>query len=284
MISKAKVFFAETNNFTSVSYAGGLVGAYYDTNGVVKNCKNYGKITSNKYAGGLIGDGIISHCESSENQGEVSINKTDAIGFYAGGIAGQLKTTALNSKLKNLAKVESPYAEAYAGGIAGYIFEGGKFSECENSGKIIANHNGEAGGIVGECADECEFISCVNSGDIVGGSAAGGIVGDALNGFINSCTNSGGVEGSFYVGGIAGSYTVSYLDGDLNRIFTDAEGAVAASTNSGKITAGDTEFCYAGGIVGYLEKFDMISFDTNTNTGEISGAHTDPIANIGGKE
>ena len=270
VVEREEIFEWENNKFTSESYAGGLVGAYYNDIGTVNNCKNYGTVKSNKYAGGLMGDAIISSCKNSTNEGAVSTVKTE-VGFtYVGGIAATLKVSATVENCQNTAKIESTGESGFGGGIAGYLYTEGRFVQCKNSGQSVAN---TAGGMVGYCEDNSQFLMCENTAEV--GSldkslVAGGIAGYAKNAFVNQCTNSGSIS-AFCCGGIVGKFDI---------YDTDAEGVVISSTNNGNVTASSKKDGYAGGIIAIMDEFEMIGIDTNTNTGELSGWKTEEIVNI----
>ena len=141
-------------------------------------------------------------------------------GLYAGlfgclGKAGTVKNVVLEG-----VQITSNHRSGYAGGVAGYSFEG----NIEN---------------------------CSVSGSVSGTTFAGGVVGSQWGGSITGCNSSATVKGEAYVGGIAGetnreaSLTGCYATGDVT-VENDAwaGGVVGYNGGSSTLTA-----CYAAGSV-----------------------------------
>ena len=151
---------------------------YYVT---IKNCANYGKITSGTggYGAGIVGviqkthNGTITNCV---NYGEV-ISDHDA-----GGIIAHTTQVILNlSHCENFGNVTALSGQ-YSGGIAGFIW--GIKTETVSA----AN---------GQYTNTVEY--CINHGDVTGDTKTGGIVGcigttDARGiALVNNCINLGDV-------------------------------------------------------------------------------------------
>ena len=256
---------------------GGLVSSNY---GTVRNSRAHGKITVtgtiNKYvyAGGITGwfssSGIS--VESSVNTGDITVN---------------------SDKLQGV------------GGIAG-MFQGGKITDCENTGKITvtnADKGSYCGGIVGFIQIRSESPStisgCENSGefdmdndDVRGlGGIAGVIHGYAQSGVtISGCTNSSPVfiskghrnlSGDKGIGGILGLSTSS--TNKQHRIVSCTNsGAVYYKDNRGLTAIDDVTYTTAGGIAGIL--VEQMEVTDCINTGDVSSdmASNNNIGGIAG--
>lgn len=251
------------NVTSNASYAGGLVGAFYDKSGTIANCYNYGEITAKTNCGGLAGVAVLSVCKNSLNFGTItSTVPSDDGNSYAGGIAGQMLTFNQNVKLINFGNIAG--LSKSVGGICGYIINSTLF-ECKNTG--IIEGGDYVGGLVGYADGNSQFILCQNAGDTTANfGSVGGVIGYANNSFVNMSANSGIIYGKTCAGGIVGKYNASD---------TNSDGVVVGSTNSGDIISSG----YAAGIIGCLEALPLTDLDTNTNTGVINGNKNDEVAN-----
>lgn len=165
---------------------------------------------------------------------------------YVGGIVGQARgnATILNCTYKG--NVAGGTAVA---GIAGYVNDNVNIQKCANFGKISGGSStgGVLGQIVGGTCRESYNLGDINGSNYVGGIAGYGSNGDYGGVYIIGCYNRGNVRGSDYVGGIAGwGYNAQYC------------------YNSGNVSG-----WRAGGIVGYVNKFDLRKL---YNYGAISGS------------
>ena len=93
------------------SYIGGICG--YTKGTVIKNSKNKGTISGNRYTGGIVGttNGTVENCV---NEGNVI-----STAGYAGGIASEITTSAVVKNCINTANIESKTG-LMIGGIVGY--------------------------------------------------------------------------------------------------------------------------------------------------------------------
>lgn len=249
------------------THAGGVFGAIYTREGEISNCKNYGSITAQEFIGGIGGRIYTPSINKAENHGVVksSADNSDS-DCYIGGISGILQTTAPSSELQNY--IDISCKGNYVGGIAGFLSADTQLNESKNTGKIVGTKY--AGGITGGAGDSSQLIKCTNSGEISAHESAGGLCGISVNTFISRCENSGPVQAVNNAGGLVGYYTVSD---------TDAEGAVVYSTNSGKVTATNSESGYSAGIVGSTDAKKLEDIDTNTQNGQVSGGKSDQLVN-----
>ena len=152
-------------------YAGGIVGGNLDNSNTavtIRNCRNYGKITSNYNAGGILGfssgwqmnSASVTGCE---NHGTV----------YSDGRAGGITSVCSNTDVIHQSlNTGAVTGNTGAGGIVAMGSYNGLIEQCINTG-TITSASGEAGGIAGYSSSEIN--SCYNTG-AVSGNTAGGIV------------------------------------------------------------------------------------------------------------
>lgn len=172
---------------------------------------------------------------------QVNISSRSAV--YAG-LFGYVRGT-----IKNLGMVDSKIdatsshysAIVHAGGITGYLGNGGIISNCYNTGAVTAIPPSEsslaayAGGITGTVESSGIISDCYNTGVITANNGAGGIVGETGNdSTISNCYNMGIITSYAWSGGIVG----------------DASGIISNSYNIGAVTTMSVFDAYAGGIAG----------------------------------
>lgn len=154
-----------------LNYAGGIVGSTSHNHKII-NCHNYGRISSQLAAGGIVysNGGLISNCS---NHGEIVILEEPNSSFTTN-----------------------------SGGICSS--NSGTIECCYNAGTVNNYANcGYDGGIAGE--NRSLISDCYNTATIRGGSV-GGIVGDSMYGTTQKCYNIATLEGTYRTGGI-----VSYM-------------------------------------------------------------------------
>lgn len=260
---------------------------------IIKNCVNYGDITANHNAGGLVGVNVnctirIIGCE---NYGTI---KAQGSALYAGGIVGRAdRAVTFGYDPRTGEMVEGAVTvnhgdvitDSFGGGIiggtgnnSGYV----EFNDCINNGEVSAWN---AGGIIGfsEKNNEAHFNNCVNNGDVYGANI-GGILGKLKKVFtLENCTNNGDIimvgtdddNNQKGVGGIAGS------------IFNTAPEKLENLKNTGNIYSlsedGEIYGHNVAGIVGSFgtaewlvsadpETWDQATFINCVNDGDIIGA------------
>ena len=149
-------------------YIGGIVGYEFGQGHcIIRNCDNYGKIGSRRYAGGIMGAG----CNTCIFENCVNHSTANVQGNTVGGIVGYWTGNGWMSKCVNNASVNglfdmlySSSGSACAGGLAGI---GGNISNCFNTGDVRYTHEYyiqdttfvRVGGIVGRLNDG----GCYNS-------------------------------------------------------------------------------------------------------------------------
>ena len=152
-------------------YAGGIVGGNQDNSNTavtIRNCRNYGKITSNYNAGGILG------FSSGWQMNSVSITGCENHGIvYSDGRAGGITSVCSNTaEIHQSLNTGAVTGNTGAGGIVAMGSYNGLVEQCVNTG-AITSASGEAGGIAGYSSSEID--SCYNTG-AVSGNTAGGIV------------------------------------------------------------------------------------------------------------
>ena len=122
-------------------YIGGIVGYEFGQGHcIIRNCDNYGKIGSRRYAGGIMGAG----CNTCIFENCVNHSTANVLGNTVGGIVGYWTGYGWMSKCVNNASVNglfdmqySSSGSACAGGLAGI---GGNISNCFNTGDVRYTH------------------------------------------------------------------------------------------------------------------------------------------------
>ncbi|MDR1713267.1 MAG: hypothetical protein LBR39_03830 [Coriobacteriales bacterium] len=154
----------------------------------------------------------------------------------------------------------------YVAGVA--AFSAGTIRGVTSEVTIFAT-NDVLGGIVGEALDGFVVSDCINSGSITNDSWSkssgrlGGIVGKAeYSGTISRCGNTGALDGYQYVGGIIG--------GQFGNV------TVSSCYNAGNLTSRSFGKVYLGGIAGKSQAGSITScynignlYDAHWNTGHI---------------
>lgn len=264
----------------------------------------------------------VSNAASVINNGAVSadsqITAGGIVGYAYGGTDNTItvasNTGAIeNAKGANSANSHKSYVQL--GGIVGLIDSGSTSVGCDtkngitNTGNITnkgQNCDSAVGGIVGaiSVAAQTNVIkNCHNSGvisksgwlnnKVTAGHGFGGILGyhyasgaATLN--ISSCSNEGAVSKT------GGAVSDTHVGGIAGGLFTsEATVNVSSCTNSGDVTqdtgtnAGDSKFCYTGGIVGHYVSAGKVSGCTNsgTITNKVStslGTSASPCIRFGG--
>lgn len=158
---------AYTGGFPMIAGAGTPFSGVYDGGG--KTIKNL-RVMSDKERVGLFGEntGIIRNVHILSGE----ISSTLSGGGYVGGITGVNYENGQIVSCANQAKVTGK--NAYAGGIAGYNYDG-RIRDCYNAAKITTE--AEAGGIVGLNRKDGSVAGCYNAGTIEGQGESGGIAG-----------------------------------------------------------------------------------------------------------
>lgn len=189
---------------------GGIVGY---AQGTVEYCSFSGNVSSNKYAGGIVGYskvGTVSHCYNSG-----AIAATCTSNSSAGGIVGYTPSGASVSidNCHNIGTVESS-TSAGSGANAGGIVGAGTVTieNCSNSGSISskAYHNDDlsldswAGGAAGALAENSRVSYFFNVGDVYSESkeinadnriftGSGGVAGAVKTAIIENVYNAGSI-------------------------------------------------------------------------------------------
>lgn len=191
---------ATITNTSKSGKTGGIIGHQNSTpygqsakgKWMVENCKNYGNITSEFWAGGITGGtgGNSSEVSSCVNEGKIQGAEV------TGGIVATANSGTTVTGCSNKGDVVD--TKGKAGGIIGSSSSGGnKVSQSANTGKITGVTN--AGGIIGGTGSAGDAIdNCYNGGDIkaTGENAiAAGIYGyNNSTSPITACINDAKVE------------------------------------------------------------------------------------------
>ena len=269
----------------------GLVGKL--SGGTLSKVINRTSITAESsakycYLGGVVGfldGGSVLDCR---NEGNLTLNGSNAQFHYAGGVVGVIYPDGLVQGCVNTGTVTAATAATNGlGGIVG-VQQSGETISCVNEGKLVSNamrYSGTVGGVVGLVYNNSKEVTrvhkCDNEGVIEVVStefrAVGGVVGgidDAAAGCaqaeILECRNmkpisvttanaaaESGLDG-FYLGGVLGS--VNALNESVVR------NTVKNCTNSGNLsvaTTGSNNSVKVGGICGNTRGTMVISGNNN---------------------
>ena len=182
--------------------------------------------------------------------------------------------------VKNLGLIGgSRISSQVAGGIVGFLSNGGKIINCYNTGTVTASLSVTdtveyAGGIVGYL-NGGTVTDCYNTGTVTitssgAASYAGGIVGQGHNMTVTRCYNTGTVTitssgAASYAGGIFGHSNYSYI-------------TIEDCFNTGSVSATATTDAYAGGIVGSTVGGTIARcYNTGSVSATATNAHTGGI-------
>jgi len=175
-----------TQNYTSTSNTGGIVGAYC-CQFVVKNCTNNSIITN--YSGGISGaicDSFkIINCKNniiiSDNYQYVSED--------SGGIVG-----ANSSNFKVIRCVNYRNIINYSAGIVGTACYKFSVIKCKNYGILSDDIYNNNSGIVGYLNNDFNVYKCINYGNINSSNSTGIVSNESINFKIIKCTNKGSIN------------------------------------------------------------------------------------------
>ena len=208
------------------------VGAFAGLSaGLIENCFNYAPITNTgAYGAGIVGSlirgtGVVRDCE---NWGAVTSNG----GSYACGIVGgSQRHTSIEAYNYAIVNCDN-YADITSSGVgaAGIVGTGGGLiTDCDNHGNVTAGGQ-YAGGIMACSNNEAvTFKRCFNNGIVTGSSKVAGIVGELRHeaSLLDGCYNLAEVEdGVVSGGGIVGT------DADETKV-KNVGGLVGNSTKEG---------------------------------------------------
>ena len=242
---------ATTSANTRIAAIAATSEADYDL--VIDTCVNKGDISVVKYAAGIYGwtakagKGEVKNCA---NYGKIS-----STGGYIGGVINRMCGTGGGLTITDCANYgEVVTAKQQAGGILAYHYKADiTVTGCYNEGKI--DSSGAAGGIVANLDDGGSAVltatvkDCLNKGAISGVNQIGGILAysNYLKGTIvvDGCLNEGSLTGEgvdAYCGGIVGRA------GHDNASANESSVTVKNCVNRGEIKAGKAS---AAGIMGW---------------------------------
>lgn len=180
-----KYYFSDDGEDFSVEADGGVYVIIY--------CINSGAVTSESYAGGIVG------CISAESSSGTTITTI---------------TMSSTSSSSDTSATSSTSDTSSTGSTTVSV----RVEGCASSGDVYSSAGNYAGGIAGRQRSG-EILSCLSAGTIKAegissGGYVGGIVGDGVK--ISYCVSVCSLSGSSYVGGIAG-----YAEDTLIGCYTD---------------------------------------------------------------
>lgn len=214
-------------DFSSISYAGALVGHYFDNTNVTK----------------------IYHCYST--------GSVNAVYLYSGGLIGSLENTGNDTdSIENCYSTAGSGAFAAVGGLIGNCRDTG-IKNCYATGTVTGSSN--IGGLIGYYtlwSYDNSISNCYATGAVDGTNNVGGLIGSSRMNtrsfLIDGCHSTGAVtiySGARYIGGLIGYFHSSGI-----VMITDcyATGNISVSDVLGDIS-------YSGGLIGYYERGSIAS-------------------------
>ena len=278
-------------NINTSGYSGAIIGEYYGTKLVAKNCKISGNINCSSAIGAVVGYIYNAEAEILNCINEATINGDN----YAGGLIGYISqgTTTIQD-CANIANINGTYD---VGGIVAFTsLPTIEIINCYNTGKI--NGSAYIGGIIGRAGGTIKISSCYNTGDVTadvnsGGNYSGGIMGTNQGGNqieIQNCYNTAIIKGKIDVGGICGDAqktTIVKCYNIGNIIGTDCAiggisgnyGNISLCYNKGDVTGG----YQTGGIIGYLSDCTIENvYNLGKITSNYKNGNSNSSAYVGG--
>ena len=238
-VNVARSYMEASNN------VGGIVG-YLKNYSRVENCRNYGKIDSGNWNGGVVGYSTSSAGTTvvygCQNSGSMRCS------IISGGIVGCAHDHCTVSECVNR-EGALVYCYERGGGIVGGAWGSSVIKKCRNDGFIRGVDL--LGGVVGEAL--YSTVETSYSGiDISSRYRTGGVAGTVGGGSITNCFNTGSVTAIEKVGGLVGvmdssslslCYSVGTVSGRRQR-----GGAVGLKNSQSAVTSVYIpENCCAGG-------------------------------------
>jgi len=231
LVNHGDVIGVEDENDNYVENIGGIAGS--SEFGMNIRCYNYGDISGEEDAGGIIGCvGDSSYISFSYNNGNVT-----APYEYAGGIVGSVYSNYDSTYIYGCTNKGDVYSDFDVGGIVGYGSDFCDIEECQNKGTIkgVCCVGGIAGYIYGGSA-----LNCLNDGEIIidqyedsGYESAygGGIYGETSCVEITNCISVGTVDTdkADFNGGLVGDIYSEITITNCYYLDTTAEFGVGAS-------------------------------------------------------
>lgn len=236
-INEGIVFTDEKDDTTEKINIGGITGFTNETEMVVSGCHNKGTVSAVfpvteaalntvTYIGGIVGQSRNPSIENCVNEAEgvisgeypENVNPGGSSYFYEGGIAGYLNNGKKISNCSNYGELRAinpdnkNNARLFCGGIAGFTM-GGTIETSSNHGDMNRTAR-QFGGIIGRFNTSGLISQCFNTGkieSIYSIGYTGGIAArvDHAACVIENCYNVGEMESKENTGGLAGSSTVT---------------------------------------------------------------------------
>ena len=229
---------ATVNVTNSGDYTGGFVGKNdAGSNLNISDCVlNNGTIVGTNYVGGCCG-GIVNAHTNSNTIINTYIHADITGNQKVGGICGASENSYHTINLTSCGYVGKIDAEAYVGGLVGYIMKTSAMrldyiDKCFAIGSITATSDYVGGAIGFDVEYYGYFMSisnCYYSGDISGRACVGGLVGYKHYGDVIKSYAVGSVSGAKNVGGLIGSNdgnTTLKTSVAINTRVTATEGVV----------------------------------------------------------
>lgn len=292
----------ESVEHTIFTVAGGIAGKvfvssigsekYMSRGFEMSNCENSGSVSSQYYAGGIIGQLsddynlysiTVTGCKNSG-----SVSGAD----YSGGIIGHMDCMGKNTQSKCITVSDCENSAEISGSTVGGIVSGFKetkgdveIKNCNNLGSLTATSQ-HCAGIIGYWLMDFDISDgnitvdgCKNSGSISSPLNAGGIVcfmdmpvvtklGKNVSASITNCANSGNITSAKtngYIGGILGNWGLKDIPTSIDKCTNS--GTLAITALADNMTAEDADVMtvsrIAGGIIGRIGPGLLLTTDSD---------------------
>ena len=268
----------------------------------ISKCENYGTVTADMYAGGIVGqvsndnnDYCITVSECF-NKGVVSakdytggiIGHINCVGDSTNGSDSVIVEKCENSKGSNVTGLKAEQSKGIVGGIiASLMTEKGdvKIRDCNNMADLTSDGQ-HCAGIVAywimnskPSSTKISVDNCKNSGSISSKLNAGGIIsfmdmpvclemGSGVSVSVTNCTNDGKITTDTvngYIGGILGNWGMANVATEINRCTNNGTLSITAKADS--MTDEDakkmTVSRIAGGIIGRVGSGLLLTTDSD---------------------
>ena len=247
-------------NFMPIAMDSSFSGSYHGNEFVISN------LTIGRTEETDINIGLFSELAPGAVLENITIENADVTGYRFVGILAGRNTggTILNSYTSGSITALIDNANTYAGGITGFLLEGGTIENSGSSANVVSAFN-YAGGLVGLARDPGTLVSdSWASGSVTADRVAGGLIGQVQD--------QARVERSWASGDVlVNTWTVGGLVGTCDQ---GCEILESNASGSAVIDAESSNSRWAGGLAGLLQDSDELGsrIVNSYSTASVSGA------------
>ncbi|MBO7220860.1 MAG: hypothetical protein J6V21_06725, partial [Alistipes sp.] len=236
LTNKGNISISSSHSTGQANYGGGICPVFY---GIVKNCTNYGNLTSSGNVSSIYLTGIIAYVNATAadkhywtqcyNHGKINVKNATLTGLYVGGIGAQIQNAGINDSHN--------HGEVY---VASDVYF--KNVHC---GGVTAYHSSPSG----NTDKELYMTICSNNAPV--------------KVWASTQTEAGATDNAFYrVGGISG-YSNAYIDNVTNN--KSGTVSIKGTIKQLYFSPSTRNGCVAGGVAYRTNK----DFTNITNYGNV---------------